>query len=184
VPAVRRLELLVQSARCAARLRRRGIRAGLVTCEGRLPVVHGGGECRVGRLALRGDVAPVELGAVAGGRLEIGDRAFVNQGASIVASLAITIGEDARIGDFAAVYDSDHHPVEEGAEVRRAPVVLGRNVWLGRGAIVLPGVTIGDHAVVAAGAVVASDVPDRTLVAGNPARPLRTLSASASWRRP
>jgi acetyltransferase-like isoleucine patch superfamily enzyme len=181
---VRRLELLVQTARCAARLRRHGVRGGLVTCEGRLPIVHGGGECRLGRLALRGDTTPVEIGALKGGRLEIGDRSFVNQGASIVASLSITIGEDARIGDFAAVYDSDHHPVEEGAEVRRAPVVLGRNVWLARGAIVLPGVTVGDHAVVAAGAVVAADVPARTLVAGNPAKPVRELSASTTWRRP
>ena len=60
---------------------------------------------------------------------------------------------------------------------------IGSNVWLGRGAIVLPGVTIGDHAVVAAAAVVARDVPPRTVVAGNPATSLRTLEASDDWRR-
>jgi maltose O-acetyltransferase len=56
-------------------------------------------------------------------------------------------------------------------------------VWIGRSAIILPGVTIGDNAVVAAGAVVTKDVPDATLVAGNPARVVRTLVVDDGWRR-
>jgi len=183
VKRVRHLRLAIQTARCAVLLRRRGVRAGLVTCEGRLPVVHTGGRARIGRLAVRGFTAPVELGAVDGGELTIGDRVFVNQGASIVASLSITIGDDVRIGDHVGVYDSNHHPIEQGADVRRAPVAIGRNAWLARGAIVLPGVTIGEHAVVAAGAVVTGDVPARTLVAGNPARAVRALRADEGWRR-
>lgn len=155
-----------------------------MSCEGRLPVVYTGGDSRLGRVALRGYVAPVELGAVEGGRLTIGDRTFINQGASIVASLSIEIEEDVRIGDFVAIYDSDHHPLEEGADVRRAPVTIGANAWIARGAVVLPGVTIGRHAVVAAGAVVTGDVPDRALVAGNPAKVARSLEASDGWRRP
>jgi acetyltransferase-like isoleucine patch superfamily enzyme len=119
-----------------------------------------------------------------GGSLTIGERVFVNQGATIVAYVSISIGDDCRIGDYVGIYDTDHHPVEQGAEVRQAPVVIGRNVWLGRGAIVLPGVTIGDHAVVGAGSVITSDVPARTLVAGNPARVVRELSAEDGWRRP
>lgn len=119
-----------------------------------------------------------------GGSLTIGERVFVNQGATIVAHVSISIGDDCRIGDYVGIYDTDYHPVEQGAEVRRAPVVIGRNVWLGRGAIVLPGVTIGDHAVVGAGSVITSDVPARTLVAGNPAKPIRELSAEDGWRRP
>jgi acetyltransferase-like isoleucine patch superfamily enzyme len=67
--------------------------------------------------------------------------------------------------------------------VRVAPTRLGNNVWIGRGAIVVPGVTIGDHSVVGAGSVVTHDVPPLTLVAGNPARPIRTLSSHAGWRR-
>jgi acetyltransferase-like isoleucine patch superfamily enzyme len=160
------------------------VRAGLVTCEGRLPVLITGGEITLGRVALRGTTAPVELGAAPGGRLAIGDRTFINQGATLVAHLGITVGADVRIGDHVGVYDSDHHPVEEGAEVRRAAVVVGDNAWLARGAIVLPGVSIGAHAVVAAGAVVTADVPARTLVAGNPAREVRALRASEGWRRP
>jgi len=174
----------LQTARCALRLRRHGVRAGLVTCEGRLPVVHGGGTCRLGRVALRGFVAPVEIGALAGAELSIGDRTFINQGSSIVASVSITIGPDVRIGDFVGIYDSAHHPLEEGAEAQRAPVAIGANAWIARGAIVLPGVTIGRHAVVAAGSVVTDDVPDRTLVAGTPARFVRALAASDGWRRP
>ncbi len=166
------------------RLRLAGVSmSSAVTCEGRLPVVHGDGRCHLGRVALRAATTPVELGATDGGTLRIGDRVFINQGATIVASLQITIGPDCRIGDYVAVYDTDHHPVEQHAEVRRAAVTIGRNVWLSRGAIVLPGVTIGDHAVVAAGSIVTSDVAARTLVAGNPARELRRLSADDDWRR-
>ena len=174
----------VQTARCLVRMRRHGFKTGLVSCEGRLPVVHGGGRCQLGRVALRGMVAPVELGALPGAELSIGDRTFINQGSSIVASLSITIGPDVRIGDFVAIYDSAHHPLEEGTEVARGPVTIAANAWIARGAIVLPGVTVGAHAVVGAGSVVTSDVPARTLVAGSPAREVRSLNASDGWRRP
>lgn len=154
-----------------------------MTCEGRLPVVHSGGRVTLGRVALRGITVPVELGALPGGALHIGDHVFINQGATIVAYLAITIGDHTRVGDHVAIYDTDHHSVEQGTVVRKAPVTIGRNVWIARGAIVLPGVTIGDHAVIAAGSVVIDDVPARTLAAGNPARPVRTLDAPNDWRR-
>jgi acetyltransferase-like isoleucine patch superfamily enzyme len=62
-------------------------------------------------------------------------------------------------------------------------VHIGDNVWIGRSAIILPGVTIGDNAVVAAGAVVTKDVEEATLVAGNPARVVRTLVVDDGWRR-
>ncbi|MDD7138981.1 MAG: DapH/DapD/GlmU-related protein [Clostridium sp.] len=55
------------------------------------------------------------------------------------------------------------------------PIVLGKNVWIGAGAIVLPGVTIGDNSVVGAGAVVTRNIPANTVAAGNPARVLRSL---------
>jgi acetyltransferase-like isoleucine patch superfamily enzyme len=181
---MRGLRLAAQSARCTVLLRLHGFETALVTCEGRLPVVYGGGCCRLGRLALRGRTVPVELGAVAGGELAVGDGCFFNQGSSVVASLSITLGEHVRVGDYAAVYDSDQHPVEQGTPVRRAPVSIGRNVWLARGAVVLPGSTIGDHAVVAAGAIVSGEVPARTLVAGSPARVVRALAADDEWRRP
>jgi maltose O-acetyltransferase len=55
------------------------------------------------------------------------------------------------------------------------PVTIGDNVWLGGGAIVLPGVTIGENSVIGAGAVVTKDVPAGVVAVGNPARPVRTL---------
>jgi len=176
--------LAAQSAWCTAALRMRGVRCGLVTCEYRQPQIYAHGTVILGRVALRGRLAPIELGANAGGHLSVGDRTFINQGASIVATSRIEIGDDVRIGDFVGVYDSDFHPLDELSPSRQAPVKIGNNVWLARGAIVLPGVEIGDHAVVGAGSVVTTSVPDRTLVAGNPAQFVRRLSASPDWRRP
>ena len=175
---------LFQTARTMLLMRLHGVSVRLVTCQGWLPVIHGGGNCQLGVVALRARTAAIELGAIRGGTLVIGDNVFINQGASIVAHNDIRIGNDCRIGDYVAIYDTDHHPLEQGDETRTAPVLVGRNVWIGRGAIVLPGVTIGDHAVVAAGTVVTSDVTERTLAAGNPAREIRRLTASDTWRRP
>ena len=175
--------LAVRSLLCTAWLKFCGVQCRFVSCTGRLPKLHAGGSVELGRIALRGTVAPVELGATEGGSLTVGDRTFINQGASVVASAQIEIGRDVRIGDFAAVYDSDHHPIDQVTPTRTAPVRIENNVWLGRGAIVLPGVVIGTHAVVGAGAVVTSDVTERTLVVGNPARAVRELQAEPGWRR-
>src|SRR3954453_3994698 len=123
-PNMGHVRLAIQTARCALLLRAKGLRAGLVTCEGPPPGVYGGGEARIGRLALRGMTAPVELGALPGGRLTIGDRVFVNQAASLVAHLSITIGDAARIGAHVGLYDTDHPPVEQGHDPRRAPVTI------------------------------------------------------------
>lgn len=176
--------MLATSALATAVLKARGVDCGVVTCEGRLPALVTGGDIRLGhRLAFRNRSARSEIGAAPGATLRIGARGFVNQGAVIVAAVGIHIGDDVRVGDHAAIYDSDYHALEEGAPVRRAPVRVGSNVWIARGAVVLPGVEIGDHAVVAAGAVVTGSVPDRALVAGNPARVVRSLLASDGWRR-
>ncbi len=165
-------------------LRARGVKCGLISCEGRAPVLHAGGAVEFGRLSLRATAARIEIGARDSGRLTIGERVFINQGATIVAALQITIGDDCRIGDHVTIYDTDHHPISPGLPTRTAPVAVGRNVWIANGASVLPGVTIGDHAVIAAGAVVTADVPARTLVAGIPAREVRRLDVPDGWRRP
>jgi acetyltransferase-like isoleucine patch superfamily enzyme len=176
--------LLAKSAACSVIFRIHGFHADAATCDGLLPVLHGGGEVFIrGRLALRARVARCEIGADRGGRLEIGSRVFINQGASVVAAEYIEIGDDCRIGDFAAVYDSNYHALEPGRPLSPAPVVIGRNVWLGRQAIVLPGSRLGDHVVVGAGAVVTGEIPDRVLVAGNPAKIIRTLDVPDDWRR-
>jgi acetyltransferase-like isoleucine patch superfamily enzyme len=63
-------------------------------------------------------------------------------------------------------FDSEHHPLEPSRPIRIAPVRLGTHVWFSRSATVLPGVTIGEHAVVAARSIVTDDVPARTVVSG------------------
>lgn len=178
-----RLGVRIHNARSGALFRRCGIDRRRIVCEGKLPVVHCEGSTQVGSLRVRGAIAPAEIGAFAGGRLTIGENVFINQGAIVVAALSVSIGDNCRIGDFAAIYDSDYHEVDQTTPVRRGPVSLGQNVWLGRGAVILPGVSVGDHAVIAAGSVVTKDVPARTLVAGNPARTIRQLQAADGWRR-
>jgi acetyltransferase-like isoleucine patch superfamily enzyme len=160
-----------------------GARSAIVTVDGRRPVLLTAGSITCGRLFLRCKTIPVELGAAKSGSLVLGDRVFINTGATVVATHSIVLGDDCLIGDLVAIYDSGHHPMEPSRPTRIAPVRLGANVWVGRSATILPGVTIGDHAVVAAGSIVTGDVPARTLVAGAPARPIRTLDIPDGWRR-
>jgi acetyltransferase-like isoleucine patch superfamily enzyme len=107
-------------------------------------------------------------------RIEIGDRAYVN-GTRFSCARSIRVGPDAILGD-ARISDTDHHPVsrrrtsDRSLEPAVAPITIAENVWIGGGAAVLKGVSIGPNAVVGFGAVVTRDVgPDRVAV-GNPAR--------------
>jgi acetyltransferase-like isoleucine patch superfamily enzyme len=111
--------------------------------------------------------------------LIIGHRFFINHYAMIDCHQEIRIGNDVMIGPHAYVGDFDHDlgsgetPEIAGATVT-APVHIGNHVWIGVSAVVLKGVTIGDGAVVAAGAVVTRDVPGMTVVAGVPARVIKS----------
>lgn len=80
--------------------------------------------------------------------------------------------------------DTAFHSVSPMASVKAAPIKIGKNVWIGTRAIILPGVTIGDHAVVGAGALVSRDVPPCTVVGGVPARPISTFECPDDWHRP
>ena len=106
-----------------------------------------------------------------GAVIDIGAGTFVNHRTELVAHQSVRIGRDCLLAWDILVLDSDSHSVDGGA--RTAPVSIGDRVWIGCRATVLKGVTVGDGAVVAAGSVVVSDVPARTLVAGNPARVVR-----------
>jgi maltose O-acetyltransferase len=113
-----------------------------------------------------------------GYQIHVGARTFINFGAVFLDVAAITIGEDVQVGPN-VLFLTATHPVEAAA--RRAklesarPITIGDNVWLGGGAIILPGVTIGENTVVGAGAVVTKDVPANVVAVGNPARVLRSL---------
>ncbi len=111
-----------------------------------------------------------------GFNVHLGDRVFVNFGAVFVDSRPISIGDDVLVGPGVQFLAGDH-PLDPG--VRRAgwesgrPISIGAGAWLGGGVIVLPGVTIGEDAVVGAGSVVTRDVPPGAVAVGNPARALR-----------
>lgn len=174
----------LRSAACTVWFRLHGIRCPAVGCEGRLPVLYRTGTIEIGqRLMVRGRVAPCEIGAADGACLRIGDRVFINQGASITATRSIEVGSDTMIGDFSAIYDSSYHDLDPGHPVTSRPVVIGTNVWLGRGTVVLPGSSIGDHTVVAAQSVVRGSLPPSVLAAGNPATVVRQLEVPVGWRR-
>ena len=166
-------------------MRARGVRTSSVRCDGRPPVLYTDGDAIVvgPRLSVRGRTARAELGTRQGGTLTLGTGVYLNQGASIVASESITVGDRVRIGDYAAIHDSDYHPVAADLPMRVAPIVIEDDVWIGRGAIVMPGVRIGRGSVVAAGAVVTRSVPERSLAAGVPARVIRELDIPDGWRR-
>ena len=91
----------------------------------------------------------------------------------------IDIGDDVQIGPAVQLYTA-RHPLDPA--VRRSylesakPIRIGNDVWIGGAAVVLPGVTVGDRSVVGAGTVVVRDVPPDTVVVGNPAKVVRTLT--------
>jgi acetyltransferase-like isoleucine patch superfamily enzyme len=108
------------------------------------------------------------------GRVRVGDRVFVNSGVVVFSAIEVVIGNDVAIANEAYLMDSDSHGVE-GRPVKEAPIRIGDGSWIGARAIILPGVTIGSRCLIAAGAIVSRDVPDDTLVAGNPAQVVREL---------
>ncbi|MBL9156704.1 MAG: acyltransferase [Verrucomicrobiales bacterium] len=81
----------------------------------------------------------------------------------------IHVGENVSIGPEATILTLGHDPRSPGFEDKGGPVKIGDHVWIGYRAIILPGIEIGEGAVVGAGAVVTKDVPPFTIVAGNPA---------------
>lgn len=108
-----------------------------------------------------------------GYNIRIGAGAFLNFNCVILDVVSVVIGEGTQIGPAVQIYAAGHprDPAARraGLELGR-PVRIGRNVWIGGGAILLPGVTIGDDAIIGAGSVVTRDVPAGVTVVGNPAR--------------
>jgi maltose O-acetyltransferase len=111
--------------------------------------------------------------------IQLGRNVFVNYGCVFLDCGFIVLGDDVQIGPAVQIYTATH-PIDPvvrrtGLEAAR-PVRIGSNVWIGGAAVVLPGVTIGDDAVIGAGSVVTTDVPNGAVVVGNPARPRRTAT--------
>lgn len=108
-----------------------------------------------------------------GYNIEIGEGAFLNFNCTILDVTRVTIGAACAIGPNVQIYTAEHprDPVARRTGIEYArPVTIGENVWIGGGAIIVPGVTIGDDAIIGAGSVVTRDVPKGATVVGNPAR--------------
>jgi acetyltransferase-like isoleucine patch superfamily enzyme len=145
----------------------------------------------IGRLSLIG----AELFVSAhGGRISIGECCFVGPGTRVWSAGHVRIGNRVLISHNVNIFDSLTHPLSarerhahflaiatsghpKSIDLAEEPVTIGDDAWIGAGAAVLKGVSIGACAVVGVGAVVTHDVPAATIVAGNPARPIRTLTA-------
>ena len=111
-----------------------------------------------------------------GSQIFFGDHVFLNFNCTILDCARVDIGDGCMFGPNVQIYTATH-PIEpkarrEGKEFA-APIKIGKNVWIGGGAIILPGITIADGAVVGAGAVVTKDVPAGAVVVGNPAQKRR-----------
>jgi len=132
---------------------------------------HRGNELRLGHGSI---VYPGVLIAFDGpeAAVSVGDQTFLNRDVKLICRRRITIGRRCEIGWDVSITDSDFHQLLGGGPAT-APVVIGDHVWIGARATVCKGVTIGDGAVVAAGAVVVDDVPAGALVGGVPARVMR-----------
>ena len=111
--------------------------------------------------------------------IRLGRNCFINYNCVFLDCAPIEIGDDLQMGPAVQLYTA-YHPLDRdtraaGLEYAQ-PIRIGSGVWIGGGAIVLPGVTIGDGCVLGAGSVVTRDVPPNTLAFGNPARIVRSLA--------
>ena len=111
-----------------------------------------------------------------GYNIRLGARVFLNFNCVILDSVSVLIGDLTQVGPGVQILGADHprDPARRRASIEFGRAVrIGVNVWIGAGALILPGVTVGDDAIVGAGSVVTRDVPQGATVAGNPARPVR-----------
>jgi len=104
-----------------------------------------------------------------------GGWSFLNTNSTLNCFCHIEIGKRCSISDNVCIADSDSHCIDGNKNKVTAPVIIGDHVWIGKNATILKGVTIGSGAVVGAGSLVTKDVPNNTVVAGNPAKPIKTI---------
>ena len=118
--------------------------------------------------------------------LRIGDRCVIGRGSHIIAHQSVQIGADVFTGPYVYITDQNHSYLDLDMPIGRqfpvnSPVSIGAGSWLGAGAIVLPGACIGRNVVVAGGSVVRGVVPDHCVVAGVPARVVRSYVPGDGW---
>ncbi len=116
--------------------------------------------------------------ATGGAHTRIGRHVFINQNCTLYDLGGVDIGDDVMIGPNVSLITSGHpiEPSRRHAAVVAKPIVIGNNMWIAAGVTIIGSVTVGENSVVAAGSVVTRDVPANSLVAGNPARLIRSIA--------
>ncbi|CAM3309947.1 MULTISPECIES: sugar O-acetyltransferase [Saccharibacillus] len=113
-----------------------------------------------------------------GSNIHVGENFYANFDCTILDVCEVRIGDNCMLAPGVSLYTATHpiDPYERiaGPELGK-PITIGHNVWIGGRAVINPGVTIGDNAVIASGAVVTKDVPANVIVGGNPARVIREI---------
>lgn len=154
-------------------------RCATICQRGRISVNKTRGQIIIGsRSTLWPGVKLSCVGAKTKARLEIGEMCSIGDRTELHCGESIRIGNEVIIAWECNILDRDYHSVD-GTLEKTAPVKIGNRVWIGCRSIILKGVTIGDGAIIGAGAVVTKDVPPFTLVAGNPAVPIKDV---AGWK--
>ncbi len=113
-----------------------------------------------------------------GYNISVGKNFYANYDCVLLDVCPITFGDNCMLAPNVKVYTASHplHPVKRNSGLENgAPITVGDNVWIGGGAILLPGVSLGDNVVVGAGSVVTKSFPENVVIAGNPARVIRTI---------
>jgi len=118
--------------------------------------------------------------------LRIGQRVFINQCCTLYDLGGVDIADQVLIGPNVNIITTGHPlaPSQRRAYIEARPIVIEKNVWIATGATIIGGVTVGENSVVAAGAVVTKDVPPNSLVAGVPARVIRSLEENPEHNPP
>jgi acetyltransferase-like isoleucine patch superfamily enzyme len=128
------------------------------------------------RVRLNSNWAAIELVSGPSGTIEIGDGVFINYGSMISAQLSVRIGANVMVGNYCIVADTEFPSIggpPGGPPIEARAVEIGDGAWLAARVTVLPGAKIGAGAMIAAGSVVAGEIPAGTIAGGIPARVLR-----------
>ncbi len=110
-------------------------------------------------------------------QMHFGERVFLNHSFTAMSIGGIYFGDRVQVGPHVTIV-TDNHDLKKRSVLRCKPVRIGNDVWIGANVTILPGVTVGDNAVLAAGAVVTKDVPANSIVGGNPAKVIRMLDSN------